>query len=298
MERKAPVTRARIRRASLLIQELFLAALIVLPARARGGEAFLIVERPGSLVLYDRYQQSMSPRDRAALPPFLPMHILSPRTLLGDGVTRCMNVEVQGVPFYLLLEPGDRLAGEGDAGHVARYSGVLQLDDTVIVLAGGRIAFGPPDGGRSQMLDAGERLFRSFSDGIRTYAQRLSATGGFGWITLEERERNRTWRDVRRRGIAAPVITERLRDSVRSRIAGVNRVLAVLYSYFNMSMHVHREPPRWTVRAAGDSVVCTFGDPAGWSESTRWLAKDLESLVLGSGLAVTSTPGRIVIRPG
>ena len=82
-------------------------------------------------------------------------------------------------------------------------------------------------------------------------------------------------------------------------IAEVNRVLALLYNFFNHETRQNRQPPQWGVDASSNAILCTLqGEPDGeaFGQSTFYLVNKIENTVLGSDLHVTHAPGRIEIR--
>jgi hypothetical protein len=299
MEGTVQIVRGRFRRPIVPVLILLLAVPFVLRETALSGERYLIIEKPGALVIYDEYQRILGVKELVGLGSFVPMLVLSPKTLLGDGLTACMKVDNRGEPLYLLLENEGRLIGESRAGRIMRVEG-LPLNDTVSVLRGNHLRFEPAGTSRFHLLSVGEHLIRIFQNGTRSYVLWDRVPPAFGWVILENGERNRSWGIVAAPPPAGPVITARIRDSIRSRLRHVNTVLLGLFTYFNRSTHVERQPPRWVMDSGTEAITCVLQNttqPEAFGESTRALVKDFESTVLGSGLGVVSEPGKIVIRP-
>lgn len=266
-----------------------------------GGAEYLIVERPAALVVYDRYQQSLSADARRALPRFLPMRILSRRELLGDGLTPCTNVEIRQGPAYLLLDEKGSLAGESGAGHIWHLKDATTLDDTVSVLRSRQLKFEPPSGGMQQFLSEGEKLARVFEVSGRTYVWRASLSM-YGWVTIRPGDRGVSWEPPPPAAVSRESISvSRLQDSIRSRLASVNHLLARIFSHFNEELRTQRIPPQWTFHASGDTLICQLEGtptPGDFSESTAVLSKTLSDLVIGTRFTVVSAPGAITILPG
>lgn len=282
----------------------FLAALPgIVPGNAQPAGAsvtFLVIERPGNLVIYNEYQQTLSAKDRGALIPYVPMQVVSSRTLLGDGITGCMKVEIGGSAYFLLLEDEGRLAGESRAGTLRSYSGAQPVTDTVVVMRGGSLEFESAGTTAAAFLPAGERLKQCFRHAARTYVLRLTSQPVYGWVTLKEGDENRLWKIDRGIPIAGSIISGGVRDSVAARVAGVNNIIARLFDYFNRSATRPQPVPHWTVESTESAITCVFetaGSPEAYRESTHFFARELESLVLGSGLEVLASSGKIVIRP-
>jgi hypothetical protein len=299
MEGTTQIVRGRFLRPFIPALILFLSVAFLQQETALSGERYLLIEKPGALVIYDEYQRILGAKDLAGLGSFVPVLVVSPKTLLGDGLTPCMKVDFRGEPLYLLLDNEGQLIGESRAGRVMRVEG-LQLTDTVSVVRGEYLRFEPAGTSRLQFLSAGERLIRIFQNGTRSYVLRRRDTPVFGWVVLDNGERDRSWGIVAAPPPAGPVITPRIRDGIRSRLGHINNVLLGLFTYFNKSTHVQRQPPQWVMDSGTEAITCVLQNtthPEAFGESTRALAKDFESSVLGSGLGVVSEPGKIVIRP-
>lgn len=272
------------------------------PGIGGGGEAtYLIVEKPAALVVYDRYQQSLDERARRTLPRFLPVRVLSQREFLSDRLTPCMSVEIQGSPYYLLLDSGNELSGSASAGRLLHIKRADPLNDTVAVIRNGRLKFEQPSDGRQQTLQAGEKLARVFSLSGRTYVWR-KATSSYGWVEVREKEKGSLWiPSVRAPASRETIDLSRLQDSVRSRLSAVNHLLSRIFSHFNNDLHLERVPPQWTFHASGDTVICQLegtSTPDDYEESTAVLSRNLSDLVIGTRFTVVTAPGKITFRPG
>ena len=282
---------------------LFLLLAGTLAGETRGApvrEHYLVIEYPAGLVIYDRYQRSLADRELASLGPFVPMHILTAQTLLGDGLTSCMMVECGGAPLYLLLESNGQLAGASKAGRISRYDDAVPLHDTVTVLRNRVLTLDPSGDHQSIPLRSGESLTRYFRRGNRTYVFRHADPRTYGWVMLEQRSQDKDWRVEVPAVKALSGMTVAIRDSISSRITEANRVFETLYEFFDRASREQREPPRWTMISYGDQITCSLErvqDPNAFAETTRALARECESFVLGTGLEVSSTPGKIVIGP-
>ena len=299
MERAAETVGPLNRRAAWV----FLILLLwIVPERTASAEeaVFFVVEHPANLVIYNRYQQVLSVQDRGALVPFEPIRVVDALAVLGDGITPCMKVEIRGDVHYLLLEAEGRLAGESHAGVMKSYHGVRPLADTILVMQSGSLRFEPAGSTAAAFLPAGERLIQIFRYASRTFAHRQSSPRVYGWVSLKNGDENRLWKIAEEVIAARSAITGRIKDSVASRVGRVNSILAGLFNYFNRTALHPRPIPSWTAESSDSAITCTIegaGSPDVFRESTRSFARDLENVVLGSGLGVFSSPGKIVIRP-
>jgi hypothetical protein len=276
-------------------------ALLVRASGVAGTDAvqFLVVERPDRLVLLNRYQQNLSASELALFRPFAPLKVLNMRDHLGDGFTPCMRVELEGGEYFVVRETDGRLSGELRAGRSRTYMGTALSRDTVQVLARG-LRFVRADGSGGTSLSTGEKLIRVFSANGMTYVLRRSNPPSYGWVALTPAGARREWQA--QHGVSMPHetgIPGRVRDSVQAALARTNVLLAHLYSFFSQQTGRPKEAPQWHLEASSSMLRCTLmgGSPErDFPESTRYLVRDIETFVLGTGLGVYRLAERIEIR--
>jgi len=287
-------------RGRLFLPVVLLAVAVSLSPGPLRAEQFLIVEHPAALVIYDRYQRLLGSKDAEALGSNVPMRILERHSLLGDGLTPCMSVEIAGTPFYILTESGGRIAQRSGTGGWEEFDNAVALQDTVTVLRSARLGLLSPGELNASLLDTGERVARVFRIGERAYVRRMAPQLAYGWVTFPQRDRGRSW-DLATACESVPArVTPGITDSVRASLRRVNEVIANLFTSFNRNSPSRLAPPHWELRAAGGALRCTLenaADLAAFQESSSLLARDLERFTLGTGLAVTESPGQIIIRP-
>lgn len=267
--------------------------LLALRESTRGAD-FLIVENVKHLVFYNKYQQLPSEQDRSILKPQAAMKILKRDDVLGDGFTRYMQVEMEGEVFYLLKESSGNLARSGPLGSVQIYTGTTPLQDTIRIIT-------PINSGLGN-LRKGERLFRIFRNQQGTYVRRLNGTPFYGWVDLASGTEGRAWEVVRNTG-ANPELTSVPRttmENIRTKLNAANSVLNRLFLHFNKEAGQTRQSPQWKLTTSGAAILCTLDgvtNGESFAESTLYLTNEIETLLLGTQLQVSHSPGRIEITP-
>lgn len=255
---------------------------------------FLIVERPDELHVLNVYQQEATREERHTLVPFEPMKVVRLDELLDDGFTRCMRVEVAGKQFYFIKEHDGTLGGK--AGLVRTVNGVAVMD-TVRILTPVRLT---PIRSTPVVLQKGTLVVRLFRERNATYCRTIGPPLTFGWIAFGGLKEGHSWKIVKAESNGATSISPPVVRKIRSRMAETNTVLNKLYAFFNARNHDRRVAPRWNVFASDRELLCTLdGSPtvAAFEQSTIFLANEIERNLLGSGLQVTYSPGRIEIKP-
>jgi hypothetical protein len=276
-------------------------ALLCYPAsRSLSASTYLVAERPDRFLIFNKYQQQITPRERAMLVPFVPMRIVRSNDVLGDGFTPCMTVEIGGEFFYIVKGREGELSGSEHAGAIRRFAAGTDLSDTIAVLKNGAFQLFSPVGGARRNIRRGERLVRFFQDGDRTYVGTVDQKPVYGFMQLPASSRGHTW-ETDRTGIAdeGTEVPQRALEAIRATIEEVNGVYRNLYAFFNKETGEQRPIPRWTMSRSRGTIVCALANrPSGADRtlSTRYLLKDLENAVLGTPLKVTGSPDRIEIR--
>jgi hypothetical protein len=265
-----------------------------------GGDQFLIVERPDRLLALNGYQQNLSPQNRLVFQSFIPIRILKDRDVLGDGFTPCMRVDIEGALYFLIRDGNGALTGAQHAGMLTTVRGTLLRRDTVNVLKGGAIVLASPDGRREQPLTIGERMIRVFSSEGKTYVKCPGRSPAYGWVTLAPAAEGKQWGRAHRVSTAESMIPGHVRDSVRTALVRTNTLLSSLYRFFNVKGGENRPTPHWQLDVSRVSLLCTLvgaSPERDFPQSTRYLLKDLQNYLLGTGFGVFQSSDGIEIRP-
>ena len=278
-----------------------LLAILLLPARVHPsprGKDFLIIEKPGSLLIYNSYQQTVGLREKGMLTPFLPMGIVDEDAVLPDGFTRCMKIEIYGTLYYLLKDREKRLVGFGNAGMVRIFRETTVFQDTVEIAGEGPAFLTLPDGNETFRLAKGDLLQRFFSHGSRTYVACLGPHPVFGWLSNETAPRLRTWQTPVSPGVYDSTLATRARGRIEDRLKETNYILTRMYNLLNARTHQQRPAPHWRLKPDESGMVCVLenrGSNSTFPSSTASLALEIERVLLGMPFRVQHTPGQITV---
>lgn len=276
-----------------------LVALLCAALPAFSASVYLVAERPDHFLVYNKYQQTITPRERALLAPFVPMRIVRNNDVLGDGFTPCTTVEIGGELFYLVKGKDGELVGAERAGALKRFSDAVVLGDTITILTSGSYSIALPAGDARKSIRRGERLVRYFLEGDRTFVGTMDPSPIYGFVRLPASARRQSWEIARSAGELSAAIPQRVLTAIQQNLDEVNRVYQGLYSFFNRQTGQQRPIPHWVVSSSKGLIVCTLQNrPSGadLTQSTRYLVKDLENAVLGTALRVSGSPDHIEIR--
>jgi hypothetical protein len=273
----------------LCVTFFFFSSLVLAQQRAD----FIIIEKPQRLTILDHYQQQLSPQEKSSLRPFSPYRIINPDETLGDGLTLCMKVEANGGAMYFVKDEAGELIGGEDA---RSYRNVVALADTITIIKRNTIELFDAGGRKRSPLAEGTRLRRVFQSRL-TFVHVL-ASGALGWANLRAGENN-NWMIVRGATTPSSKTLDQLLPDIQLKLNGVNSQLAKLYDIWNRKAVEYRVAPQWNLQPSSDVLFATLsGDSLAqfYKESTRWLAKDIELLLLGTNFHAAATTGRIEIR--
>jgi hypothetical protein len=258
---------------------------------------FIIIEKPQHLSILNQYQQQLSPEETSALVSYSPFLIVNPNGILGDGLTHCMKAELNGVPYYFVKDDSASLIGGPAAGVLKTYKSAILLADTIAIVQQSAMELLDVAGRKRTPLAQGAQLRRVFRSSRLTLVQVLT-TGAYGWVNLKEGS-DKGWTVVKGSMPGTSKNLEQLIPEIQLKLNAVNGKLIKLYTIFNRKASEVRTAPQWSLQASGTGLLCTLPSDSSaqfYKESTRWLSKDIESLVLGTHLRVASIPGRIEIR--
>ena len=267
------------------------------PQQAKCNDNVLVVENVDRVRVLNRYQQEATTADRKLLLSFAPMKILKPNETLGDGFTRCMQVEVEGEMFYLLKDSSGHLASTGSLGFEKTFSTTI-LPDTVQILTPDAVRLSPI---RSAPLTLAKNalVVRIFRSSKLAYCRTVGLSSTFGWIDFATLKEGRSWTHLKRD--SAPGISlYAFAQKIRERASEVNVVMNALFRFFNNQTHVQKPIPQWTILSSEGAILCTLegrGMEDEFQQSTLYLSNEIENILLGSAFQVTHAPGRIEITP-
>jgi hypothetical protein len=290
-----------VRGSAFIVLPAVLTALLSPSADAQPASAeFLLIEQPGALRIYDRFEQFVPDPGALGLSAFAAVQVTADRSTLGDEITPVMQVRVNGQTHFLIRDPETGgLVGENSVGAVTRVKNARAVWDTVEILADRGVSFTPASGGRQRTLAAGARVYRIFVAGGRTYVRTVDAAAEHGWLNGGPEADGRLWRRPASTDREAPSDEPPIAARIAERVEETNALMARIYAAVGREASLRLQPPRWNVSTAGPLIRCTLTPmPADSARgSTVLLGKHLESLTFGTRYRVRTSPGSIEVRP-
>ena len=260
---------------------------------------YIIIADPLAYTIYNQYQQPLSASEKAEFVPYSPLQVIDKNVTLGDQITRALKFEFGQKIYFLLMDEDGKFTGEKPKlGRLSVKNSVV-AGDTVEATAGG-LNFSTGSG-RTAGIPKGTRLYRVFRSDVRYYIAVIQDRVTYGWSSLEPRS---AWRKCSKSVVSETaaidtVLSETVKERIKERLASANESYKSLFSHFNFLTGDEKAVPRWRCESSGSRMRCALTGPYSnsdqLSESTRFLAQDMENLMIGTDFGVYCRNGEIVI---
>ena len=252
---------------------------------------YWIIENPGMLVIYDRYEQRLTAGEKAYFPSFSAWRILEYNHTLSDQFTRAIKVEYEGKEYYFQKSSTDRVVNRVQAGKIMNLQNVQVLGDTVFVNNSGQLSM--IIGNSEFPLPEGTLLERIFLYRGRTFANQISGQAA-GWVNGNGQAH---WEKFQQ-GVDDRIIEEQLFLHVDRIFQSYNSRLSKLFNYLNRQNDVQLKSPQWIAHKSPTFLRYTL-EPAEYqkhfSGSQSYLIQELKDLLAGSIYELSGNAGQILI---
>ncbi len=283
------------RRPAFLIAGLLFFAGVTLQAEER--RTVLLVDRPDRFVLFNKYQQRLTTGEYRAFPAIVPMVVIRENDRLGDGLTPCAAVEIDGTMFYLQKDQSGAFVRRAGGGSITFVRGALMLGDTVALLQGRALQMKGAGDERDVTVASGSRAARLFEADGRTFVRLLPSGTPAGWLVLPSATRLEEWKTVESSN-AQNESAERVGRRLSPIVADANRTLQSVYRHLAAEAGEDKRPPAFRLREADNEIRCTI-EPQSLSSafagSLRELLPEFERALRGTGLRPSLEGGVIVV---
>jgi hypothetical protein len=259
---------------------------------------FLILDAPSKYTILNQYQQPLSESQAADFVPNTPVRIVNNNELLGDQFTHALTGLVDDKTCYIQKdEKGNLLGG---SANVIRQCEII--GDTVLVVKDKAVPF---YAGKNRSLPAGylgaqESVIRIFRLGGLYFVKHNNQKTQYGWADFSA---NVAWKHSAVAAVAAvdPGFAVMLTDKIVDRFKKANESYRVYFDHFNKVTGSEKVIPAWQCEITGSIVHCTLNNPykngTQLDESTQYLVRDLENILIGKQYDVVADKGEITVKP-
>jgi hypothetical protein len=256
---------------------------------------FIILDQPSKFTILNQYQQPASESDLASLIPNAPLKVVASDETLGDQITRVLLAEYNGKTFYLQKDEKGVFLGKGAFQTLKNCE---LIDDTVTVVAEKTIAFSSQKTHSSAngYVVKGEIVVRLFRNNDLFFVKRSSPSVRYGWTFGPQA----AWKKV---VVVASVDTGMatlVLEKVLDRFKKANQSYSVYFEHFNQVTGSQRSVPAWKWEKQGETIHCFLNAPYKSTlmleESTQYLVRDIENLLIGRQYEVIADRGDVLVR--
>jgi hypothetical protein len=261
---------------------------------------FLILSQPRDYTILNQYQQPITDAEKKLFVANAPLQIVNDNEILGDQLTRTLRFVFEGRTWF--IEKDETGNFKGDKGKQFRQ--VLKkcviIADTVQIQADRAVSFSEkyPPGLESGWLKKGELVIRLFSCGGSCCVKRPGAKPEYGWGRFGPKT---GWKRLEQGAEKPQGLTDMLTERIVSRFKAANQTYAEYFSHFDKLTGQEKTVPAWRCEAKGGEVHCSLNAPYTSSsqldESTQYLVRDLENVLIGKQCDVLYEKGEIFIKP-
>ncbi len=261
---------------------------------------FAILSQPRDYTILNQYQQPLSDAEKKSLGVNLPAQIENDDELLGDQITHALRFDFDGRTWFLQKDEAGNLIGDRGKQFRQMFRKCTVLGDTLLITEDRAVPFSEkfPPAGQGKSLGKGEAVVRIFSTGQFVYVKRGDARAEYGWCSFARRS---AWKAVEHAVEKPQALTGHLSDQIVRRFAEANKVYKEYFDHFNEFTHQEKTVPAWQCEASGNEVRCTLNLPyrnsSQLEESTQYLVRDVENMLIGKHYEVVGGKGEILVKP-
>lgn len=268
------------------------------PSAQDRADYFLIID-PSHYSISNEYQQPLSADEQRRFLPCSPLRIIEKEVIMGDQISRALKFSYLFETGYLLKDEKGGFTGEKNRSNRQILNNCEVLNDTVELVKDRMRITGIQ--GQNRTCKKGERLLRVFRSSGKYYVLTLGAGNAlFGWTSLEPKSSwQRSGKSLAMTGGSDTLLPRALQDRLTNRIEQANQSYKAIFSHFNGLTGDEKSIPRWQGASTPGSITFTLSGP--WrntdelTQSTRYLQRDLETMLLGTGFWLASEKGKIII---
>ncbi len=284
------------------VRSFFLIFCAILVGRAQSKQAVdvMIVDKPHTFKILNKYEQPLTPDEEQRLTSYSPFEIVEQQALLGDQITPAMKVRLEGETFYLQKKSDGALIGDNRPGYRQIFKNCRVIDDTMHVVRDNAVLLAEqyPSSGKRTYAQQGQLVQRLFVYRNRYYVKTLGPKPVFGWTSPAAN----AWKPLESRmQPKSDTIPADVQQQIAQRLESANRTYQQFFAHFNKLTGKQKSVPTWKKVEQSKHLVYRLNASRttldNLQQSTAQLLEELELALLGKNVSVNYENGRIAFKP-
>jgi|GEM_PF-6341781 len=220
---------------------------------------FLLIENPVNLTIYNRYQQTLTEKEKLEFEHFTPFLVVESYGSFGDGLRNYIKAEYKGIDYFILAEKEFEPVNSKSAGKIVLLKNKSVIRDTVIIISNNKMTQRLPNSREVANLQSGERLYRVFKDVSEYYVYNLN-DGKYGWVKFASFPEKKFWSKEGEVYTAQGMGYLETLSKIDTRVEEYNKVILALYQHFNEKKQTNLATPYWAVNEQKNYTDILFLD--------------------------------------
>ena len=260
---------------------------------------FLILGNPQAYTILNKYEQSLTASERELFRPFSPLQIVNKGHTLGDGITSALKFRFCKDIYFILKDDDGNLIGDKKNLYRQVFRKCKIIEDTVRIKRDRAILLSQkyPSTGKRIYLRQSNLTIRLFKYQNYYCVKYVGQKTVYGWCSLSDKS---AWRrEIKVKKVDKNLKSE-LQNLIIARINVANKMYKRYFERFDAITGKQKSIPQWRCAYNDDIIHCTLTNPYKdldqLEESTQYLIRDLENIVIGKPFDVHYQKGEITIK--
>lgn len=267
-----------------------------LPVPAQEQADFLLIEAPQKLVIYNKYEQNVSPAESRQFTPWQPLQILETNTYLSDSFTKAMKVRLGRSTFFIIRDSETELRHQQQAGEVLTLKKVAFVSDSLQITSPENLISTFIPGGSESAFDlrSGMKLQRELSYRGFSFMRTTELPLRYGWVKLPRRP-GKSWQPIKQATEKQSINT--ILPQLEYQVNEVNELYSKLYAHLNQKHNRNESPPKWQFSKPNEQeLILSPGDEQN-SHIAELLWENLRRSLSGGAFTAELDGNNIRIQP-
>ncbi len=251
---------------------------------------FVLIENPTQLTIYNKYKQPISEKEKKLFTSFKPLQIVKRSGVFNDAVRGYMEIELNNSTFFIVkLADGDYY-GKKASGEWFFYEDSKTFYDTIKIER--KIEYTNVKKNKTGYLEKDELLVRIFESGKEIYCK-VTKSNKYVWI---KNSKDDGYIIINNKIKVSKDISGEIKNKISQKFYESNALMEKIVSYFNKETNKNNKAPKWVVDYSKKEIIAKLSNSdKNFDNSTRYLANQIENIILGTGLKLKTESNIILI---